>query len=201
MTITDIQSLRELYGLPGERASKKELAVLDRHMTDFVALSPFLVVSSYSAEGTVDASPRGGQPGWVTVLSENEVLIPDFKGNNRLDTLTNIVETGRIGLLFLIPGVNETLRINGKAVITLDSQYLEQCTYQNHPPKTCILVTVEQAFLHCAKALMRSQLWEVGMQVERSVLPTMGQMLRDQIGGNTPLETQEAMEARYRKDL
>jgi len=201
MNITDIDTLRTVYGQPGERAQKKELTTLGQHMAEFIALSPFLIVSSSSSDGTLDASPRGGQPGWVTVLSKDQLLVPDFKGNNRLDTLTNIIETGQVGLLFMIPGVNETLRINGTAVVTQEAEYLEQCAYQNHPPQTCILVTVRQAYLHCAKAFMRSQLWESSAQVDRAVLPTMGVMLKDQIGSSSPPETQETMEARYRKDL
>ncbi|MEL6536211.1 MAG: pyridoxamine 5'-phosphate oxidase family protein [Bacteroidota bacterium] len=201
MVVSDVEALRELYGQPGDRAQKKELSGLGSHMEDFIALSPFLVVSSYGTDGSLDASPRGGEPGWVKVISNTEVLIPDFKGNNRLDTLTNIIETGKVGLLFLIPGVNETLRINGTAVVTRDAQYLDQIPFKNHPPKTCILVNVQQAFLHCAKAFMRSNLWEVSAQVDRTVLPTMGVMLNDQIGGNTAPETQEEMETRYRKDL
>jgi len=128
-------------------------------------------------------------------------LIPDAPGNNRLDTLENLVETGRIGLLFLVPGIDESLRVNGHAVLSTHAEKIELCRDAQRTPKLVIRVTVESAYLHCAKALMRSALWDASRHVDRSVMPSMGEMMKDQIGGDIPCETQEEMLARYAKDL
>lgn len=149
----------------------------------------------------MDASPRGGNPGFVKVLNSQEIVIPDAKGNNRVDSLINIVETGRIGMLFLIPGVDETLRLNGTAFITSDTKYIEMFLSEKIPVKTCLVIKVEEVFLHCAKAFMRSKLWHEDSKIERSELPTMGQMLSDQLDSDETPETQEAMVKRYQKDL
>ncbi|MEM7551524.1 MAG: pyridoxamine 5'-phosphate oxidase family protein [Bacteroidota bacterium] len=199
--VKSIEELRELYGEPKERAVKKQLSKLDVHCNNFISKSPFSVLSSFSSKGQVDSSPRGGIPGYVKVLNENELVIPDWKGNNRIDSLMNILETSRIGILFFIPGMDETLRINGSAVISIDDELLDVLSESGKKPKTCILVTVEEAFLHCAKALMRSKLWSSDSHLERSEMPTMGQMLKDQIGLNGEPESQKAMIERYNEDL
>jgi PPOX class probable FMN-dependent enzyme len=149
----------------------------------------------------MDASPRGGEPGFVKVIDANTLLIPDSPGNNRLDTLENIVDTGRIGLLFLVPGVDEALRANGTAVLSNDDRYLDLCTTAKRRPKLVIEVKVAEAYLHCAKALMRSTLWDPASRVDRSLLPTMGEMLKDQTCSDAPAESQEEMLARYVQDL
>lgn len=201
MKIESIEQLRALYNTPGERARKKQLASLEQHATSFIQHSPFLILSTFDKNGKVDASPRGGQPGFVHVLNNNEIIIPDAKGNNRLDSLGNIIETGQVGLLFLIPGIDETLRLNGKAHITTDPLLLEKFTTETKPPKTCIVVTIDEVFLHCAKAFMRSKLWSQEVQISRASFPTMGQMLKDQIGEQGEPESQEMMVKRYQKDL
>jgi PPOX class probable FMN-dependent enzyme len=149
----------------------------------------------------MDASPRGGDPGFVKVLDDGAILIPDSPGNNRLDTLANIIETGRAGLLFLVPGVDETLRVNGTAELRDDPELLELARSERRLPKLVIRIGVEEAYLHCAKALMRSKLWARESLVERSVLPTMGRMINDQAGLTDVVETQEQMIERYRRDL
>lgn len=199
--VVDLESLRALYAPPGERAVRKQLASLDPHCRRFIGLSPFLVISSVDAQGRLDASPRGGDAGFVKAVDEHTLLIPDSPGNNRLDTLSNILATGRAGLLFLLPGVDETLRINGTAELSDDPALLELAREQRRLPKLVIRIRVEEAYLHCAKALMRSKLWAPELQVERSVLPTMGRMIHDQIGSTDQPESQEQMVARYRLDL
>lgn len=201
MTITTLEALRALYAPARERSVQKEIPQLDAHCAHFIALSPFVVVASAGTDGAMDASPRGGERGFVKVLDAGTLLIPDSPGNNRLDTLENIVHTGRVGLLFLVPGVDETLRVNGTAVLTADEVTLARCADAKRAPKLVIRVTVEAVYLHCAKALMRSKLWDASRHLDRAALPSMGEMLRDQIGGDIPAETQEQMLARYAVDL
>jgi PPOX class probable FMN-dependent enzyme len=201
MKIETENQLRELYDLPSGRAKDKVFSTLDKHAINFISKSPFIVLSTSNKNGKMDASPRGGNPGFVKVLNSQEIVIPDAKGNNRVDSLINIVETGRIGMLFLIPGVDETLRLNGAAFITSDTKYIEMFLSEKIPVKTCLVIKAEEVFLHCAKAFMRSKLWHEDSKIERSELPTMGQMLSDQSGSNETPETQEAMVKRYQKDL
>jgi PPOX class probable FMN-dependent enzyme len=195
--------IRELYPAPNERAVRKELDHLDPHCLRFIALSPFVVLASVAPgeDGPLDASPRGGAPGFVHALDARTLLIPDAPGNNRLDSLSNITATERVGLLFLVPGIDETLRVNGTALVSDDPALLAPFTSERHPPRVVVRVAVQQAYLHCAKAFMRSRLWSAAAQVERSALPTIGRMINDQLGLTTPPETQEAMLARYAKDL
>jgi PPOX class probable FMN-dependent enzyme len=201
MNITSVDALRALYATPGERAVKKQLSSLDRHCRRFIELSPFLVLATAGATGTMDASPRGGVPGFIKVQDERTLLVPDAPGNNRLDSLENILATGRVGLLFLVPGIDETLRVNGSAVLSQAADDLALCTDDRRVPKVVVRVTVQEAYLHCAKALMRSRLWSPESHVERSLLPTLGQMIHDQTGIQVPAETQEEMVKRYGPDL
>jgi PPOX class probable FMN-dependent enzyme len=205
MNITTLEALRALYEPVRERSALKELPRLDVHATRFIGLSPLVVLSSAGANGALDASPRGGEPGFVKVLDPQTLLIPDAPGNNRLDTLENIVQTGQIGLLFLVPGMDETLRVNGIALLTTDEADRGRCADARRVPRLVIRVTVQASYLHCAKALMRSSLWDASRQVERSVMPGMGEMLRDQIGDgmapDAPEKTQAQMLERYRQTL
>jgi uncharacterized protein len=199
--ITTAQALRALYPEPRERALKKQIAALDRHSMRFIELSPFVVLATGGAGGALDASPRGGAPGFVKTPDAHTLLLPDAPGNNRLDSFTNIVESGRVGLLFLIPGFDETLRVNGSAVLSVDAADIACCADDKRAPKLVIRVRVHEAYLHCAKAFMRSKLWSVSSHVPRSSMPTMGEMLNDQTGIQTPAETQEEMVRRYASDL
>jgi uncharacterized protein len=201
MNILTIDALRTLYAPARDRSVKKELTQLDAHCHRFITLSPFVVIASSGGEGALDASPRGGAPGFVKAQGDGTLLIPDSPGNNRLDTLENIIQTGRIGLLFLLPGVDETLRVNGRAVLSNDDADLDLCAEPKRRPKLVIRVTVEAAYLHCAKALMRSNLWNPARHVNRQVMPSMGEMLKDQIGGDMPAESQAEMLKRYERDL
>jgi PPOX class probable FMN-dependent enzyme len=196
-----IPELRALYAAPTERAQRKEIRHLDRHCRRFIALSPFVVLASADPANRCDASPRGGDPGFVKVVDDTTLLIPDAPGNNRLDTLQNIQASGRIGLLFLVPGVDETLRVNGRARLSDDAEHIRLCTDARRAPKVVIAVRAEEVYLHCAKALMRAKLWGEANRVARAALPTMGQMLADQTGLNVAAESQEEMVARYQKDL
>jgi PPOX class probable FMN-dependent enzyme len=195
------QALRALYPAAKERSVRKQLDRLDRHCLRFVELSPFLVLASGDEQGLFDASPRGGEPGFVKAPDSATLLIPDAPGNNRLDTLENILATGRVGLLFLIPGVDETLRVNGRASLADETSLLEHFRNEKRAPRLLIEVKVEDVYLHCAKALMRSKLWSADSRVERKVLPTMGQMLNEQTGIQTLPETQEQMVERYKAEL
>lgn len=201
MKIDSLDALRSLYGPAKERALRKQLPALDPHCLRFVGLSPFVVLASTGRDGTMDASPRGGAPGFVLAPDAGTLLMPDASGNNRLDTLQNIVETGRLGLLFLVPGVDETLRVNGSATLSTDADLLQAFAGTARPPKLVIRIEVREAYLHCAKALMRSKLWSPERHLERAALPTMGQMLAEQIGDQAPAETQAAMLARYTAEL
>ena len=195
--IETIEQLREIYPQAVGRAVQKELALLEQHSRRFIQLSPMLIISSSSPDGQQDASPRGGEPGFVTIVDNSTLLIPDSAGNNRLDTLENIVQTGRIGLLFLVPGVDETLRINGRASIRVDSQTTElfpRC-------RSVVRVDIEAVYLHCAKSLMRAKLWSNEARQAREVLPAMGKMINDQIGQSGAFEPQDEMVARYARDL
>jgi PPOX class probable FMN-dependent enzyme len=201
MNITSVDALRALYTTPGERAVRKQLSSLDRHCRRFIELSPFLVLATAGEAGEMDASPRGGVPGFIKVQDESTLLIPDVPGNNRLDSLENILVTGRVGLLFLIPGVDETLRVNGSAALSRAEGDLALCTDDRRAPKVVVRVSVLEAYLHCAKAFMRSRLWSAESHVDRALLPTLGQMLNDQTGIQVPAESQEAMVKRYGPDL
>jgi PPOX class probable FMN-dependent enzyme len=199
--IEETSALRALYPDATARALNKQLDRLDAHCVRFIGLSPFVVIASADGSGRLDASPRGGEPGFVHVLDETTLLVPDAPGNNRLDTLTNVVEAGRVGLLFLIPGVDETLRVNGRARLDDRAEVVRRFATEKRTPRLAIEVRVEEAYLHCAKALMRSRLWSDASRVDRGVLPTMGQMIRDQIGATEPAESQAQMLERYAADL
>ena len=201
MKIETLEQLRTLYATPKERAVKKQLAALDRHCKHYINLSPFVVLSSMGGDKVLDASPRGGAPGFVKVIDDNTLLIPDSPGNNRLDTLENIIHTGRLGLLFLIPGVDETLRVNGVAELSVAPAEIAQCTTEVRAPKLVIRVSVQQAYLHCAKAFMRSKLWDSTSQIERSQLPTMVDMINEQAAIEGVFETHEEIMRRYRNEL
>lgn len=201
MYLESEEQLREFYGYAKGRAKDKQLPSLERHSSNFLAHSPFVTISTYAKSGSVDCSPRGGNPGFVKIINDNCIILPDGKGNNRLDSLVNIIETGQIGCLFLIPGVDETLRINGLARISTSPEYLNLFSDDRNPPKTCIEITIKEVFLHCAKALMRSELWSLKAQIDRADFPTMGAMINDQLSIKDDPEAQEDMIARYKRDL
>ena len=198
--ISSESELRALHAAPTDRAVRKELDRLDRHCRRFIALSPFLVMATADADGHLDATPRGGDPGFVEVADDRTLLLPDRPGNNRLDSLTNLTERPDVGLIFMIPGVDETLRVNGVAELRTDPALAQRFQISRRPPSIVLRITVRQAYLHCAKALMRSRLWDPDARIDRTELPTMGEMMRDHAGSAT-VESQSAMVERYRGQL
>ena len=202
-TVETEVELREIMGEPGGLALGKQLDRLDRHCRDFVALSPFVLVGTSDAEGACDVSPRGDEPGFVLVLDEKTLVIPERPGNRRLDSLLNILESGSVGLLFMIPGFEETLRVNGRASVVRDPDILEQTTSHGKRPPAAIAVEVEECFLHCAKAFKRSGLWRADGWPERSKLPSLGRMLRDQgaVPGASAEDLETSIQESYAKRL
>jgi uncharacterized protein len=188
-TISTVDELRASYSSPLDRAVKKCLNRIDHHMRAFIALSPFVCLGTSTAEGA-DVTPRGDAPGFVHVLDDHTLLIPDWPGNNRLDSLSNIVANPELGLLFMIPGVDESLRVNGRATISTDADLRARWDVGGKHPRAVIVVIVKEAYLHCAKAFIRSKLWSADYKIERTQLPSYAQMLKDQI--STP-ETAEQL--------
>lgn len=196
--IEDIGEIRELYGEPTERAVKKQLPRLEKHSRAFIAMSPFVVLSTCDADGRCDASPKGDAPGFVTVLDDQTLLVPDRLGNNRVDSISNILEHPRIGLLFLVPGIRETLRVNGRAQITVDPALLQSCAVNGKAPRSAILVTADEVYFHCGKALIRSDLWNPEKQVARKDFPSLGIVIAEQIGQMVePKEAERMTEESY----
>ena len=178
-TITSAEGLREVYRDPSKPALAKQIDHLDDNCRAFIAHAPFVVLASADDQGRCDVSPKGGPPGFVTVLDDHRLGIPDLSGNNRLDSMENLVRNAGIGLLFCIPGFDETLRVNGRAEITTDPAVLDVCTVRDIRPRVVIGVNVEEAFIHCAKALRRASLWDPSAWPDLADLPSAACMLRD----------------------
>ena len=178
-TVNTEQALRELYGNPGERAVAKEQARLDEPTRAFIAHSPFLVMGTASADGRCDVSPKGDAPGFVHVLDDHHLAIPDRLGNNRLDGLRNVVDNPHVGLIFFIPGREDTLRVNGRATISRDEALLERLAVNGKRPQTALVVEVEQTFMHCARAFKRAGLWQPERWPDASAVPSMQRMIWD----------------------
>jgi uncharacterized protein len=200
--IEDIGEIRELYGEPTERAVKKQLPRLEKHSRAFIALSPFLVIASSDAAGRVDASPKGDAPGFVQVLDNETLLIPDRLGNNRVDTISNLLDHPGVGLIFFVPGLRETLRVNGRAQITVDPALLEACAVNGKAPRSGIVVTAEEVYFHCGKALIRSDLWNPEKMLKHSDFPSLGRIIAEQIGdGRSITEAEKQTAESYRTRL
>lgn len=174
--ITSIEALEALYGPASEGSLLKEVDHIHPTYAAFVAASPFCVLSTVGPEG-LDGSPRGDGPGFATVEDAHTILIPDRRGNNRVDSLRNIVRDPRVALLFIIPGVNETLRVNGTAAISTDPALLERFPEQGKLPRSVLVVTAERVYFQCGKALIRSRLWDPSRHVPRETLPSAGTIL------------------------
>ena len=179
--IRNVAELRALYREPSQLVQGKKVSRVDDVTGRFLAGSPFVLLATADADGNCDVSPRGGPPGFVRVLDEHRIAIPDLSGNNLLDSIGNIVHGSGIGLLFLIPGMDETLRVNGQACLTTDPAVLDACAVKDRRPKAAIGVTVVEQFMHCAKAFRRSELWNADVWPDRASLPTLGCILKDQI--------------------
>lgn len=185
--ITSRERLREIVNAPDPNGivMRKQLPTLDEHCRAFIAKCPFLILSTANADGQCDASPRGDAAGFVQVLNDQILIIPDRPGNRRLDAMLNIVENPHAGLLFVIPGVEETLRVNGRAVITEDPNLLSRMAFKSKTPQLGIVVQVEEAYFHCARAFKRSRLWEPDGWIDRAELPSLGKIIADQVKSNT----------------
>jgi PPOX class probable FMN-dependent enzyme len=176
--ITDVAALERIYGLPAGAAVEKEVDYLHPHYRLLISKSPFVVLATGGPDG-LDVSPRGDAPGFVIVEDDKTLLLPDRKGNNRIDSLRNIVADPHVALIFLIPGVGETLRVNGRASITTSPAVLERSRVDGAIPRSVIVVKVDTVFFHCSRALWRSKLWDPATQIERTSLPSLGTILQD----------------------
>jgi len=199
--LTNEDDLRALYPAPIERARLKTLHKLDQHCASFIARSPFLCLGTSSERGA-DVAPRGDEPGFVHILDDSTLAIPDWPGNNRLDSSSNIVLNSQVALIFFIPGVQETLRVNGTAEVTTNTELLDRWERNGKRPRAALVVRVREAFLHCGKALIRARLWEDDYKIARAELPPYGQMLKDQINTTeTAEEMQTSIENGYANKL
>jgi uncharacterized protein len=190
-TITSLDALHGLYDAPSEPVRLKQIDRLDEHCRAFIAASPFLILATCGSSGA-DGSPRGDRPGFVEVADDQTLLLPDRRGNNRIDSLRNIVENPAVGLIFLVPGVHETFRVNGRARISADPALLARFAVDGKTPKTVLVITVQEAFIHCARALVRSDLWNPARHVCRGELPSIGTILAAHTGGKVDAATYDA---------
>ena len=200
-TIDSVDALRALYGRPGERAVAKEQARLDAPTRAFIACSPFLVMGTASADGRCDVSPKGDAPGFVHVLDDQHLAIPDRLGNNRLDGLRNVVENPHVGLIFFIPGREDTLRVNGRASISRDEALLERLAVNGKRPQTALVVEVEQTFMHCARAFKRAGLWQPERWPDAASVPSMQRMIWDLLPTKPDGQTVEQYERESQERL
>jgi uncharacterized protein len=193
--------LASIYPKPTPRVIAKARPEIDVHARKFIAMSPFCVLATSGPDGSVDASPRGGNPGFVNVTGPNQLLMPDRAGNNRIDSFKNIVEgSGFVQLIFFVPGIDETLRVGGKGKLSTEPDLLAAMEEFGKLPRAVLRIDVHEAYFHCGKALMRSRLWSKDVQVEREVFPSIGQIIHDQTSLGEP-DTQAVVEARYKTQL
>jgi uncharacterized protein len=188
-TVSDADTLRSLYGDVPRRASGKVHARLDRHDRAFVAASPFLVLATAAADGLLDVSPRGDVAGFVHVADDVTVVLPDRPGNNRIDSLLNLVTDPRASMIFLVPGVGHTLRLNGTAVVTTDPQVRALGAVKGRMPTTAVVLTVHEALYQCPRALVRSRLWDPDSRVDPASLASLDEVLADQVPDLTLAES------------
>ncbi|SHN79726.1 pyridoxamine 5'-phosphate oxidase family protein [Bradyrhizobium erythrophlei] len=201
--MTDVTStdLATIYAKPTARVLAKARPEIDIHARKFIEMSPFCVLATSGSDGSVDASPRGGHPGFIRVDGPHDLLMPDRPGNNRIDSFKNIVEgSGLLQLIFFVPGIDETLRVGGRGAVTTDPALLAAMEEFGKLPRAVLRIEVSEAYFHCGKALMRSKLWSRDTQVEREVFPSISQVIHDQTRLGDP-ETQTEVEARYKTQL
>ncbi len=201
MTDLCAEDLATIYAKPSPRVIAKARPALDAHSRKFIEMSPFCVLATSGSDASVDASPRGGSPGFVHIAGDNQLLMPDRSGNNRIDSFRNIVEgSGFVHLLFFVPGIDETLRVGGTGTLSADPELLASMVEFGKPPRAVLSVAVREVYFHCGKALMRSKLWSSDAKVERSVMPSVSTVIHDQTGLGEP-EGQDVVEARYKTQL
>ncbi|WP_057765330.1 pyridoxamine 5'-phosphate oxidase family protein [Cytobacillus praedii] len=197
------EELRSIIGLPGELIRRKVISYLDHNCADFISKSPFLVISTSDESGFCDVSPRGDNKGFVQVLNKMQLIIPERPGNKRIDSLRNILSNPRVGLLFFIPGIGETLRVNGKAMIVTDDELLEKMSFKGKKPLLGIGIEVEECFIHCAKAFKRSNLWEPNSWEDKASLPSASKILLEhsKLPNESVESIQEDLDESYSKGL
>ena len=187
-TVTTVADLEALYDLPAEASTVKEVARITPHYRAYIEASPFASLATAGPEG-LDCSPRGDRPGFVRVHDEKTLMLPDRRGNNRIDSLRNIVRDPRVALLFLIPGVGNTLRVNGRARLSVGPALLESFAVEDKAPRSVMVMTVDAVYFQCARALVRSELWNPARHIDSKSLPSAGQILaalsQDRVGGET----------------
>ncbi|AEL27802.1 pyridoxamine 5'-phosphate oxidase family protein [Cyclobacterium marinum] len=201
--IETLEELRGVMGFPRELVQKKSINFIDEHCKSFIAKSPMLFISTANKEGSCDVSPRGDPAGFVDVLDEQYLVIPERPGNKRCDSLVNILSNPQVGLIFIIPGLKETLRINGKAILIRDKDLLQKYQVNGKNPEIGIIVEVEECFIHCAKAFLRSKLWEPEAWPDKEQLPLVAKVLADHINSSnfSKEEIQNVLEESYKKRL
>jgi uncharacterized protein len=193
--------LKTIYPQPSPRVIAKARPEIDAHARKFIAMSPFCVLATSGSDGAVDASPRGGNPGFVSVAGPNRLLMPDRSGNNRIDSFRNIVEgSGFVQLIFFVPGIDETLRVGGTGKLSAEPELLASMEEFGKLPRAVLSISVHEAYFHCGKALMRARLWSPDMRVEREIFPSISQVIHDQTKLGEP-ETQAEVEARNKTQL
>lgn len=198
MTMTEAR-LREIYGPPSDRAAAKEIDRFDRHCREFIAASPFLVLATTDGQ-TLDVSPKGDPAGFVAVEDDRHLLIPDRRGNNRLDGMVNLLRNPQVALIFLIPTVDETLRVNGTAEISEDTALRDRFSIRGQAPRTVLRIKADQIFTHCGKALLRAGLWRAATWPGARPVGTLGEMVRDH-SGMTVATDQVEVDRLYRETL
>jgi len=201
--LTDLAAadLAAIYPKPTPRVIANARPAIDAHAKNFIAMSPFCVIATSGTDGSVDASPRGGHPGFVRVEGPNRLLMPDRPGNNRIDSFKNIVEgTGFVQLIFFVPGIDETLRVGGKGSLSAAADLLAAMEEFGKLPRAVLDIAVHEAYFHCGKALMRARLWSNEAQVQRSTFPSISEVIHDQTKLGEP-EGQAAVEARNKTEL
>jgi PPOX class probable FMN-dependent enzyme len=193
--------LATIYPAPSPRVIAKARPEIDSHAKKFIGMSPFCVLATSGSDGSVDASPRGGNPGFIHVAGPNQLLMPDRSGNNRIDSFRNIVEgSGFVQLIFFVPGIDETLRVGGKGKVSADPDLMASMVEFGKPPRAVLHIDVHEAYFHCGKALMRSKLWSQDTRVERKVMPSIAEVIHDQTSLGEP-ESQAVVEERYKTQL
>lgn len=200
--VARIEDIQALAGKVADGVLRKDIGRIDHNFAQFIGLSPFVLLGTASADGRCDVSPRGDLPGFVRVLDEHHLALPERPGNRRMDSIHNVMETGRAGLLFLIPGSDDTVRVNGQAAVTRDAELLRSMAVEGKEPALAIVVTVEEAYIHCAKAFRRSRLWDTEARVDLTGLPSAGCMLGEQLAlGQPGAQVDEYLEAGYAKTM
>jgi len=199
--VSNFRQLRSIYNYSKGRAALKVINSLEKHSKNFINLSPFVVISSKGKNGHADVSPRGDSVGFVKIQDDKTIIIPDRSGNNRLDTLENIIFDPSVGTLFFIPGINTVLRINGNAFIEDSLEIRAQFKINNNIPKTCIIINIEEIFMHCAKALMRSSFWDHSKYLSQTDFPIISKIINDQLNSEDDEQNHQQEDKRYKKQI